>query len=96
MWSRRLDGMIDTHEPPLFKSVLLERGFWPVVVGEVFGVDVPSPHSGGVKSSRQNEYEEFKLGASNGRVPMWALARGIEAATTVKRTFRMSQVERVR
>ena len=56
MWSRRLDGMIDTHEPPLFKSVLLERGFWPVVVGEVFSIDVPSPHSGGVKSSRQNEH----------------------------------------
>ena len=26
---------------------------------------------------------------------MWALARGIEAAIAVKRTFRMSQVERV-
>jgi len=54
--------MMDTHEPPLVESVLLEGSLRPVVVGVILLVDVPSPHRRVEESlTREDESKESKL-----------------------------------
>ena len=83
--------MINTYEPPLLESVLLQGSLRPVVVGVVFSSDIISPHGGVVESLTGMSTKSWKFG--RGVLPMWALARGIEATTAVRRRFRMSQIE---
>ena len=47
--------MINTYEPPLVKSVLLERSLRSVVVGIILGIDVHSPHRFGIEGLRRDE-----------------------------------------